>query len=125
MSSRKETPPADRDELTELRHEVADLKNHLRLLVDAIDEIRDELQYLNINGIRTREPLPAVPVLKRMALDPCAIDWNERLVMDFGPSNGATEAGRSGPSKLPDADLGNKTVAGRPATNPSEQRELF
>ncbi len=76
-------PPAS-DEITELREEIASLKDHIRLLVDAIDEVREELSWLARNGLPSREPLPPVPVLKQLAADPCADDWGERLVIDYG-----------------------------------------
>ena len=77
------TPPAP-DEIAELREEIASLKDHIRLLVDAIDEVREELSWLTRNGLPSQEPLPPVPVLKQMALDPCAEDWGERLVIERG-----------------------------------------
>jgi len=87
--ARSNTPPAP-DEIAELREEIASLKDHIRLLVDAIDEIREELSWLTRNGLPSREPLPPVPVLKRMAADPCAEDWGERLVIERGESDGPT-----------------------------------
>lgn len=81
--SRPSSTPAP-DEIAELREEMTSLKDHIRLLVDAIDEVREELSWLTRNGLPSSEPLPPVPVLKRMALDPCADDWNERLVIERG-----------------------------------------
>lgn len=84
--SRPSSTPAP-DEIAELREEIASLKDHIRLLVDAIDEVREELSWLTRNGLTSSEPLPPVPVLKRMALDPCADDWGERLVIERGESH--------------------------------------
>ena len=70
----------------ELRDAVAELKDHIRVLIDSIDEVRDELQWLTRNGLPSAEPLPIVPVLKQMAADPCADDWSERLVIARGDS---------------------------------------
>lgn len=86
MPPRNERSPAASDEVALLRDEVTDLKNQVRVLSDILDEIREELQWVTRNGLPIREPLPAVPVLKRMALDPCAEDWGERLVVEYGVS---------------------------------------
>lgn len=96
--SRSNTPPAP-DEIVELREEIASLKDHIRLLVDAIDEVREELSWLTRNGLPSREPLPPVPVLKRMAADPCADDWGERLVIERGGSDASSTA--SAEEKMP------------------------
>lgn len=84
MSKSKSSPPQAPDEITELREEITSLKDHIRLLVDAIDEVREELGWLTRNGLPVREPLSPIPVLKQMALDPCADDWGERLVIERG-----------------------------------------
>ena len=90
--SRSNTPPAP-DEIVELREGITSLKDHIRVLVDAIDEVREELSWLTRNGLPSRESLPPVPVLKRMAADPCADDWGERLVIERGgPEAPSTEA---------------------------------
>lgn len=77
MAKAKAAPPPAPDEVRELREEIASLKDHIRLLVDAIDEVREELGWLTRNGLPLREPLPPIPVLKQMAVDPCADDWGE------------------------------------------------
>ncbi len=84
MAKAKSVPPPAPDEIAELRQEIASLKDHIRLLVDAIDEVREELGWLTRNGLPLRDPLPPIPVLKQMALDPCAEDWGERLVIERG-----------------------------------------
>lgn len=84
MPPRNERSPATSDEVALLRDEVTDLKNQVRVLSDILDEIREELQWVTRNGLPIPEPLPTVPVLKRMAVDPCANDWNERLVIVRG-----------------------------------------
>lgn len=91
--SRSNSSPAP-DEIVELREEITSLKDHIRVLVDDIDEVREELSWLTRNGfLPSREPLPPVPVLKRMAADPCADDWGERLVIERGGSEApSTEA---------------------------------
>ena len=84
LPSRNVPPPAASDETAQLREEVTDLKNQVRVLSDILDEIRVDLQWVTQNGLPIRESLPACPTLKRMAVDPCAEDWGERLVMEFG-----------------------------------------
>jgi len=77
MAKRSETPAPD--ETAELRHEIADLKDQVRVLSDILDEIREEISWVTRNGLPVRSPMPVSPVLKRMALDPLAEDWGERL----------------------------------------------
>ncbi|MEZ6131130.1 MAG: hypothetical protein R3C59_20855 [Planctomycetaceae bacterium] len=100
------------EEIAELREEIASLKDHIRLLVDAIDEVREELSWLTRNGLPSREPLPPVPVLKQMAADPCADDWGERLVIDYGTRN---TNGETQPIVTPE------TASVEAAPTPSEQ----
>ncbi|TWT61673.1 hypothetical protein [Rubinisphaera italica] len=92
-------------ECEELRHEVAELKDVIHVLIDSIDEVRNELQWLARNGLPTGEPVPASPVLKQMAADPCADDWGERLVVERGdtdvPPERETELTNSTP-RLPE-----------------------
>ena len=126
MPPRKESPQAEPDEIAQLREEVADLKNYLRTLVDAIEDVREDLQYLNINGIRSREPLPPVPILKRMAADPCAEDWNDRLVIDRAHST--MQPGSQKPHEQPDStspSAPGKAPAGKLFVEPGDQSRLF
>ena len=89
MAKEGETTAAT--ECEELRHEVAELKEVIRVLIDSIDEVRDELQWLARNGLPTGESLPMSPVLKQMAADPCADDWGERLVIERGNTDAPVE----------------------------------
>ncbi len=101
----KEGEPPATTEFEELRHEVAELKEVVRVLIDSIDEVRDELQWLARNGLPTGDPLPTSPVLKQMAADPCADDWGDRLVIERGdtvvPAERETEPTNSTP-ELPE-----------------------
>jgi hypothetical protein len=56
----------------------------LRVLSDILDEIREELQRVTRNGLPVRELPAAIPTLKRMAINPCAEDLGERLVIEYG-----------------------------------------
>jgi hypothetical protein len=130
VSPRKESPPAKDDEIAELREEIADLKNHVRVLSDILNEIREELEWVTQNGLPVQErplPLPPVPILKRMAADPCAADWNERLVIDYGSqadesSESVATAARS--AKLPAPSCG-IAPSGKLFSAPGDQRQLF
>ena len=114
--SRPSSTPAP-DEIADLRDEIASLKDHIRLLVDAIDEVREELSWLTRNGLPSSEPLPPVPVLKRMAVDPCAEDWRERLVIDRGDSDRSSSDGTS--------ELVQPTAAATPPPSPVRPGLLF
>ena len=76
-----------------LAAEVESLRIEVRVLRQAIDEVREELQYLNNNGLRLRDldQLPHVGILKRMAADVTSEQWSERLVIDFGNRQESTQ----------------------------------
>ena len=101
------------NETAELRMEIASLRDHVRLLVDAIDEVREELSWLTRNGLPSREPLPLVPILKQMALDPCAEDWGERLVIERGDRSRSQEVPPIDVSEEPDAAPSPSLLPGR------------
>lgn len=69
-----------------LAAEVESLRIEVRVLRQAIDEVREELQYLNNNGVRLRDidQLPPIGILKRMASDVTSSDWSQRLQIDHG-----------------------------------------
>ena len=74
-------------EISELRTELANLRDQMRVLNQILDGIREDLQWVTQNGIEVREPLgfriPS-PVLKAMALDPAGDDWGEKLDINHG-----------------------------------------
>ena len=129
MPPRNAPPPAASDEIAQLRDEVTDLKNQVRVLSDILDEIREELQWVAQNGLPIREPLPPCPSLTRMALDPCADNWAERLVIDYGTpkrSNDLTDS--RGEAAGPPPTVGTSTgkpLRGKLFAAPGEQRQLF
>ena len=84
--NRRKTPSAPEPEPSELAVEVESLRNEVRVLRQAIDEVREELQYLNTNGLRLRDvdQLPSIGILKRMAADVTSSEWSQRLQIDFG-----------------------------------------
>src|SRR5258708_6337135 len=65
------------------------LTTELAALRDVIDDIREDLSWVTRNGLPVR-PVEHVHV-KRMALDPCASDWRERLEIERSnyPVNGS------------------------------------
>ncbi|MCC7420984.1 MAG: hypothetical protein IT428_11945 [Planctomycetaceae bacterium] len=74
-----------RTEIGDLRTELADLKQSIGVLVDVMDGIREELQWLSRNGLPPHEErLPPSPVLKQMAADPCDPNWGDKLVIARG-----------------------------------------
>ena len=46
-----------RAEISEMRTEVANLRDHMQVLNEILDGIRDDLQWVTQNGIEVREPL--------------------------------------------------------------------
>lgn len=68
----------------ELADRVVELTQQVEVLRNVLDEIRDLVSWITKNGI------PIVPahshwgVVKQMALDPCAPDWGDRLVIVRG-----------------------------------------
>ena len=84
--NRRKIPSAPEPEPSELALEVESLRNEVRVLRQVIDEVRDELQYLNTNGVRLRDvdQLPPIGILKRMAADVTSSQWSQRLQIDFG-----------------------------------------
>jgi hypothetical protein len=79
--SLESSPSAD---MQELREEMASLREIVRVLIDVAEGIREELQWVTRNGLPAGESSPYVPVVRRMAKDPTAPDWNQRLVLDRG-----------------------------------------
>jgi len=56
------------------------LTAELHVFRETIDELREEFSWVTRNGLPV-QPIEHV-VVKRMALDPCAVDWNEKLQLD-------------------------------------------
>ena len=54
-------------------------------LNSTLDAIREDLQWVTQNGIPKHRPSLGHSVLKRMAADPTADDWSERLEIAGGP----------------------------------------
>lgn len=71
-------PPAP--ELDPLALAVDRLTGELAMLRQVLDEIREDFSWLTRNGLPV-QPIEHVHV-KRMALDPCADDWGERLEIE-------------------------------------------
>lgn len=56
------------------------LTGEIALLRQVVDEIREDFSWVTRNGLPV-QPIEHVHV-KRMALDPCAADWGERLEIE-------------------------------------------
>ena len=81
MSSQRRSPPTTSvDEPNPLAESVDRLTDELRSLGTVLESVREDISWVTRNG------LPVQPVehihLTRMARDPCAADWNERLVAE-------------------------------------------
>lgn len=87
----RKSPTREKQETAELQAEIAELKDHVRLLVDAIDELREQLQWIACNRLPEREPPRTSPVLKRMVADPSADDWGDHLEIVYGEPEPAAE----------------------------------
>jgi hypothetical protein len=118
MTKRSETPAFD--EAAELRREIADLKDQVKVLTDVLDEIRDDIQWVTRNGLPLRTPHAVSPVLKQMALDPLAEDWGERLQIVRQASNEAEGEIQPTQSTTPQSQ-----AAEKPSSQSGEQRRLF
>jgi len=97
MTNRREASENGDD----IRDELARLIDQLCVLTDVLERIREELQWLTRNGLPVQEErVPMSPVLKRMALDPIAADWNERLEIVRGGESERGEGSEAAPSPV-------------------------
>lgn len=80
------TIKADPESAEAVAASVDRLAEEVRILRTAIDEIRDEIAWAarNCQSCRSKEHA----VVQRMAVDPLAADWNERLQIDRSPVGG-------------------------------------
>jgi hypothetical protein len=92
-------------DMQELRQEVANLREIVRVLIDAAEEIREDLQWITRNGLPAGETSPFLPVVRRMAKNPAAANWNERLVMDRHEGAGECTSGEEVGNPQPEADF--------------------
>lgn len=69
-----------RPEADPLAESIDRLTAELQLLRQVIDELREDFSWVTRNGL----PIQPVEhcVVKQMALDPCAKDWGERLIIE-------------------------------------------
>ena len=95
MPPRHSAPATDLpEEQAPLAESMDNLTGELRMLRQVLDEIREDISWVTQNGLPVR-PVEYVRV-KRMALDPCAEDWGERLVIErsrYDPSGEASPVG--------------------------------
>lgn len=82
MAKEKPTAaPVEHDRLDQCFNE---LRDEVRVLRDAIDELRSELQWIANNPEPAGESSKGTFIVKQMAADPCAKDWAKRLVVERG-----------------------------------------
>ena len=60
---------------------VAALAGEVGLLRQTLDDLRDDFRWVTRNGL----PIQSIEhvIVKRMALDPCADDWSNRLQLEY------------------------------------------
>lgn len=123
----RKSSTATPNEVVELREELVDLRQQVQLLSTIIDELREELSWLTRNGIPPHADAIPSPVLKRMAADPLADDWNERLVIARGePADVTPRASpHSPPPPAPPAADSGKPPADKHFATPGDQPQLF
>jgi hypothetical protein len=73
-------PPAAEDPHELLANSVDRLSSEIRVLREVLDEIREDFSWISRNDLAI-QPIEHVHV-RRMALDPCAEDWGDRLEVE-------------------------------------------
>ena len=77
--------PARESSIGRLEELVQRLAAEVNFVDSALADVRDDLQWVTRNGIPEHIPALGHPVLWRMAADPTAADWAERLEITSGP----------------------------------------
>ena len=81
MRSHRESPPTKSvEEPEQLVESVDRLTDELRSLGTVLESIREDVSWVTRNGLPV-QPIEHVHV-QRMARDPCAADWKERLAVE-------------------------------------------
>ncbi|MDB5388244.1 MAG: hypothetical protein JWM11_3890 [Planctomycetaceae bacterium] len=80
MAKRSVSEPASSSQPDPLRESVDKLSQEIGLLREIMDQIREDLCWVTRNGLPI-QPIEHV-VVKQMALNPCAKDWGDRLVIE-------------------------------------------
>lgn len=104
----KPATPDNSADIRALRDEIVELKDHIRVLIDVIDGVREELQWLTRNGLpSTRESSAPVPVVFPSPAEQCDLKAGVRVMADGGgsaptrvtlaPTAPPREYGRNGP----------------------------
>jgi len=82
----KEKPSArDCSEQHDVAEQIERLNDELLIIRNVMDELLDVIQWITRNGIPPAD-VPQHILLKKMALNPCAADWSERLEIVQGDS---------------------------------------
>jgi hypothetical protein len=120
MAKGKEAPPAELKNAVGLQQEIAAIWEQMRVLIDVLNEIREELDWVTRNGLPQPEPRSPVPVLKEMALDPMSDAWNDRLQIIRNEPGERGVAMQVHPQPAPP-----KAPAGQLFSKPGDQGRLF
>lgn len=80
MAKKSVSEPASSSQPDPLRESVDKLAAEIGFLREIMDQIREDLCWVTRNGLPV-QPIEHV-VVKQMALNPCAKDWGDRLVIE-------------------------------------------
>jgi hypothetical protein len=80
MAKKQLAAPATPSEADPLAEAIDRLSVELGLLGKTLDQLREDFSWVTRNGLPV-QPIEHV-VVRRMALDPCAKDWIDKLVVD-------------------------------------------
>lgn len=80
MAKKTQSESAVPAEANPLRESVDQLTAEVRVLREVLAEIREDISWVTRNGLPI-QPVEHV-VVRQMALDPCAKDWGDRLVVE-------------------------------------------
>ena len=112
--------PVEHDRLDQCFNE---LRDEVRVLRDAIDELRSELQWIANNPEPAGESSKGTFIVKQMAADPCAKDWAKRLVVERGEA-AAISFNEPGPVVAEELEDPIQPEDGRPAVKPFEDARV-
>lgn len=88
--AKRNAPPAPPDEPDALSLAVDRLAQELTCLRQVLEEVREDFSWVTRNGVPV-QPIEHVHV-RKMAVDPCADDWGERLEIESSTFGGKGSA---------------------------------
>lgn len=84
MATSPRTQPVSAPETDGIASAINRLCDEIHVLRESIDTFREDFAWVTRNGLPV-QPIEHIHV-KRMALDPCAGDWNEQLIIERSTS---------------------------------------